>query len=305
MDRDRINRVLRGFGTIAAFSLLVFLISQQGWEEIMDGLLSIPTWRFWVAVGLMFVSRLAVTARWHTLMRAAGVSLRVRDSLRITFSGLFASNFLPTTIGGDVVRLAMAMRQGFDKVISTASLVVDRLVGMVGMATAAPIGLIPLLNTASTATGPPMISSGVLVGLSGRVRGILRQLWEAIQIWLRSPRGLLIAFAWTWVHQICIYFVVWLILDGMGEDISFWLTGGLWSFTYFVTLLPVSINGLGLQELSMTAIYTGIGGVSVPSAATAALLFRTIQMVASFPGAAFLPDILQGRKQSHRSEPGG
>jgi hypothetical protein len=111
---------------------------------------------------------------------------------------------------------------------------------------------------------------------------------------MRSPRGLLLAYAWTWAHQLSLFGVVWLMLGGLGETAPFWLVGGLWSFTYFVTLLPISINGLGLQELSMTAIFSGLGGVSVTAAATAAFLVRTIQMLASLPGALFLPDILSG-----------
>ena len=48
----------------------------------------------------------------------------------------------------------------------------------------------------------------------------------------------------------------------------------------------------------MTAIFTSLGEVSVAGAATAALLVRTIQMLASLPGALFLPDILgDGRLQ--------
>jgi hypothetical protein len=196
---------------------------------------------------------------------------------------------MPTTIGGDVVRLAMALRLGFDKVISTASLVVDRLVGMAGMATAAPLGLVPALG------GDPQenltAAAGMVAGLTGRLGDVRDRLLGTLGLWLRSPGGLLLAYAWTWAHQLSLFGVVWLMLGGLGESIPFWLVGGLWSFTYFVTLLPVSINGLGLQELSMTAIFTGLGGVSVAGAATAALLVRTLQMLASLPGAIFLPDI--------------
>jgi glycosyltransferase 2 family protein len=82
----------------------------------------------------------------------------------------------------------------------------------------------------------------------------------------------------------------------MGERISFWMIMGLWSATYFVTLLPISINGMGVQELAMTFFYSAIGGISQPSGLTLALLMRALQMLASLPGALFIPDILAGRK---------
>ena len=64
--------------------------------------------------------------------------------------------------------------------------------------------------------------------------------------------------------MLCTFTTVWLLLAGMGEHISFWLVMGLWSATYFVTLLPISINGMGVQELAMTYFYVAIGGISTP-----------------------------------------
>lgn len=298
MRTERLNRLLRIAGSIVAFALLLYVLSRQGWEEILASLRGIPPWRLWAALGLMLVSRLAVSARWHTLLHSAGVPVRLQDSLRITFAGLFASNFLPTTIGGDVVRLAMAIRQGYDKVVAAASLVVDRLVGMAGMGTAAPLGLLPVLDRGEASALLALATMSLPARLGARVKRIWSRLWEAFGLWLRSPRGLLLAYFWTWIHQFCIFGVVWLMLGGLHEPIPYWLAGGLWSFTYFVTLLPISINGLGLQELSMTAIFSGLGGVSLAGAATAALLVRTLQMLASLPGAAFLPDILGGSRSA-------
>lgn len=297
MKKLDLNLLLRTLGTLLAFVLLLYLLSQQGWDEIWAGVRQIPAAYFVLSVVLMLGSRTAVALRWHALLRSGGVEAALWQSWKITFAGLFASNFLPTTIGGDVVRLAMALRAGFDKVISAASLVVDRLVGMAGMGSAAPMGLPPIL--AATASSETFGAGGLAVlpwtqPWVDRGKRAAGKLWQAAGLWIRSPRGLLLAFAFTWVHQLFIFAINWLMFRGLGEPISFWLAGGLWSFTYFVTLLPVSINGLGVQELSMTFIYSQFGGVSTHSAATVALLVRTLQALASVPGAAFLPEILSG-----------
>lgn len=307
MNKTKLNTLLRTLGTLVAFGLVIYLLSQQGWDKIWAGVQQIPVSYFVLSFVLMLMSRSAVAMRWHTLLRSGGVHVTWWQSWKITFAGLFASNFLPTTIGGDVVRLTMALRAGFDKVISAASLVVDRLVGMAGMGSAAPLGLMSVLQTPPPADGTPSGMSPFTPVLSGmgalpwarplieRGRRAVGKLWQATGLWIRSPRGLLFAFAYTWVHQLCIFAINWLLFRGLGEDISFWLAGGLWSFTYFVTLIPISINGWGLQELSMTFIYSQFGGVSAQGAATVALLVRTIQTLASVPGAAFLPEILSGR----------
>ena len=272
------------------------MLSQQGWAAVAYALGQIAWWRFILAIILVFISRLAVVMRWHVLMHSAGTAITLRQSTRLTFAMLFASNFLPTTIGGDVVRLAGAIRLGFDQAISVASLVVDRLVGMTGMAMALLFGLPGYFHYL---TNSPVIESTIIPWLSpftNKVKRFLQELTQALKVWLRKPRSLLIALAFTWVHMLCTFSTVWILLVGMGEDISFWSVMGLWSATYFVTLLPISINGLGVQELAMTYFYVAIGGISPSSGLTLALLMRLLQMIASLPGVLFIPDIIAGRK---------
>jgi uncharacterized membrane protein YbhN (UPF0104 family) len=294
--------ILRWFGTLLAVALLIYLLIDQGWAEIGSAIRQIDGWRFALALILVGISRLAVAGRWQVLIQSAGTGLTSRQSIQITFAGLFAANFLPTTVGGDIVRLAWVIRLGYDRAVSLASLVADRLVGMAGMAMALPFGLPGYVhyfqgeNQAAAASG--LLAVPWLGKLLEKLAGFTRRTLQTMQIWLRQPRALLAALAFTWVHMLCTFAMVWLLLTGMGEEISFWLVMGLWSATYFVTLLPVSVNGMGVQELAMSFFYSTIGGISTPNGLTLALLMRIIQMLASLPGALFLPQILAGKRQS-------
>ena len=134
-------------------------------------------------------------------------------------------------------------------------------------------------------------------------RRMLRSLFDALGIWLHQPRSLLEALGLTWIHMLCTFAQVWLFLGGMDEQVSFWLIGGLWAATYFVTLLPVSINGMGVQELSMAFFYTTFAGIAPSSGLTLALLMRLLQMLASLPGALTIPGLLEGRKPPQADQP--
>lgn len=287
---------LRWLGTVLAIGLLIYLLSKQGWAEIAAAAAQIAWWRFVLSLFLVAISRLAVVGRWHILMRSAETGITLRQSMRLTFAMLFSSNFLPTTIGGDVIRLAGAIRLGFDQAVSVASLVVDRLVGMTGMAMALPFGLPGYMAYLSGVKAENSLAIPWLNPFGHKIRRFFKQLKQALAIWLRKPRSLTGALGFTWVHMLCTFATVWLLLGGMGEHLPFWLVMGLWSATYFVTLLPISINGMGVQELAMTYFYVAIGGISAASGLTLALLMRLLQMVASLPGALFLPDIIAGRK---------
>jgi uncharacterized membrane protein YbhN (UPF0104 family) len=132
-----------------------------------------------------------------------------------------------------------------------------------------------------------------------RLIGFSQRMLQSLKLWIHHPVSLAQALGFTWVHMLCLFASIWLLLDGMGEPVSFLLIAGMWSAVYFITLLPVSINAYGLQELSLAFIFTRVGGVSAPSALSLAILIRTLFMLASLPGAAFVPGIMAARSTGH------
>ena len=301
-SKKNLPNILRWVGTLLALGLLIYLLSQQGWKEIVYAFRQVPVWRFLIALTLTFISRFAVTGRWHVLLRSAAIRIPFRQTLEITFAGLFASNFLPTTIGGDVVRLGGVIRFGYDRAISLASLIVDRLVGMAGMAMAALtlIFSLPALFHAlkfSVSTGIVAMQAGGWSTTKDRLKNAFSRILEALRVWLSNPRALFGALAFTWIHMLCVFFSIWILLPGLGESMPFWQIAGLWALTYFVTLLPISVNGLGVQELSITFLFSTFGGITTANALTISIFMRILPMFASLPGAIFIPGMLAGDKK--------
>jgi uncharacterized membrane protein YbhN (UPF0104 family) len=315
--RSRTNRtqLLRIAGTILALGLVIYLFAKQGWGDIEAAFRSISIWRLVLAMILMIISRFAVTGRWHVLLRSSGLNITFGESARITFAGLFSNNFLPTTIGGDVIRLAGAVQFKYDAAICGASLIVDRLVGMAGMAMAVPFGLPSLLGSqairgAGLSVSSTIQSGATVLSLNRFWRKIFeagsriaRKIIIALTLWVKKPRSLLVALSLSWIHMLCFFAILFLLLDGMQEKVPFWLVAGLYSYVYFVTLLPISINGYGVQELILAFIFSRFAGVSWANGLITALLFRTLQMIASLPGAAFVPGIMAGIRAHPIPEP--
>jgi hypothetical protein len=272
----------------------------QGWKEILIAIRQIPFTSILLALALMILSRLAVTARWHVLLRSGGINIPFLQTLRITFAGLFASNFLPTTIGGDVIRLAGAIRLGYDPAVSTASLIADRLVGMDGMAVTALLGLPIIVKNSSTLFQVGTIALTTKAAgkqwnsIWRKTKDLLRKVLATLGLWLKQPKSLLNAAIYTFLHMACFFGIIYLLYAGLEQTVPLWVIAGLYSIVYFVTLIPISINGYGLQELSMTFIFTKLAGVSIANALVVALIFRTLTMLTSLPGAVFIPRILAG-----------
>jgi len=286
LSRNR-QRVVQWVGTILAIVLLALLVRQDGWKAVVAAMQQIPIADLlWVAF-LFLISRLAVVARWHVLLRAGGVPIPFKDSAMLTFTGLFASNFLPTTIGGDVLRMAGAMKMGYDRAVCLASIVGDRLVGMFGMFMVAPLGL--YYAWGALPANPLGIS---FMGFIRKPLDFIKRTFLTFSIWFKKPGSLLLSLGFSWIHMICLFWSIKILLAALGYPVSFWMVAGLWSLTYFITQVPVSINGYGLQELSFTFLFSRVAGVPPAISLTVSILIRAYLVLASLRGAFWLPSAL-------------
>ncbi|MBI2333281.1 MAG: flippase-like domain-containing protein [Chloroflexi bacterium] len=295
--RENRQTLIRGLGSVLALVLLLILIQEEGDGELFSALRRVSLSYFLIAFVALLISRMFAAARWYVLLRSAGVEISLLRAIMLMFTGNFSSNFLPTTIGGDVVRLGGAMQMGYDRAICLASLVVDRLIGMAGMALVLPLGLIPLFSLDSG-----LAQSFTLAGLFQKVVDFAKRTFAAFSIWLKKPLGLSGALFATLGNQLFIYLMIYLLLQGIDHHVSYWLVAGMYTLTYFVTLIPISINGLGVQELSMTFLLVQLGGLTSSESATIALLTRVLFILTSLPGAFFLPSILTAMNEKRAVE---
>jgi uncharacterized membrane protein YbhN (UPF0104 family) len=304
LDTNQSRKIpwLRWAGTLLALGLLVYLIFNEGLDALLQSLKQISWGSLLLVLALTLISRLATVGRWHTLLRSADVKISLLQSTRLVFAGLFAANFLPTTIGGDLIRFVGTLRLKLDGATCAASLVMDRLVGMAGMATILPAGLLRFFNMPfpqNTTSHPLMMVA--LPNWAEWVKGKLLKLWQsikhALRLWISHPKDLFKAYLFTWVHMLATFFSIWYLFGQMGGHISFWLIAGLWSMTYFITLLPVSINGLGVQEVALTFFFVNYAGISSQNMLVIALLMRILPVMASLPGAFFVGSLLQPEKK--------
>jgi uncharacterized membrane protein YbhN (UPF0104 family) len=286
--------VLRGAGTLLAIVLLGALLYQSGWEDVSAALKRISLANLALAAGCILLSRLFIIARWYVLLRSGGVAIPFKDTASLVFTGLFANNFLPTTIGGDVVRLAGAMQMGYDRAICLASIAADRVVNMVGMSLASPLGFWQLAQTG-------IIHSLALAGLFQKSWSFLRRTLESFSLWLKKPSALFLALGFALLHMFFSFSANYILIHGLGETLPLWKVLGLFSLAYFVSLIPISINGYGLQELTVTFLLSQIGGVSIAVSATVAVLHRLLMVLASVPGAFTLPGIMAKMDRSQNT----
>jgi len=299
--KHRLDLYIRWGGTLLSLGVMIYLLSRVGWQDAWQTIRQLTAWRIVVVLVLVFISRFATFERWYTLLKDQTPTLSKTDSLKLTFAGLFASNVLPTTIGGDVLRLAGAIRLGLSTSLAAASLVVDRLVGMTGMALMLPFSL-PALTAYMQSRSALEPAGSMALPIFARLKSGFRKILDDLRFWSKHPLILLKALGFTFIHQAAIYLIILILIEGMGETLGFWQIAGIWSLTYFISLLPVSINGLGLQEVTITNLYTILGGLSTTTSIALALILRLVWLIGSLPGALFIGEVLAGKTPAEMEE---
>ncbi len=83
-----------------------------------------------VAAVLFLISLVVLSLRWQILVRGYGIKIPTSSLFKYYLIGLFFNNFLPTGIGGDVLRIYNLVKDTGDRTISFASVITERLLGI-------------------------------------------------------------------------------------------------------------------------------------------------------------------------------
>lgn len=289
--------------TFAAAGLFIYVVSLQDWYAITVNIKELGWKNLIIAVLVLACSRIAVAVRWFALLNISKKKIPFFKALKITFAGLFSSNFLPTTIGGDVIRLLGAVNTGLDTAFVTASLIMDRIIGLFGMFFFLPFGLCDFVAYLRSNVQPAGFSQ-TTHNFASMFITTIRLFWDKalkfikkvfvdFQLWIKHPSSLLFSLFASLVHMFFLFFMMMILIVGMGEKIDFLKIGVIYSLSYFITLFPISISGIGIQELSISFFFSALGGITNETSTALALMMRIVFMVASLPGIFFISDIIK------------
>ncbi len=312
---------LRLAGTLVSTALFVWLISRQKWDVVLEKASGIAFWAILLAFGCYLASYAFNTLRWCFLLWAQDVKITFWQALRISWAGIFASNFLPSTIGGDGFRMLAVHPYTGRKTISVGAVALDRIINMAAMVCLLPAPLIIFGDTLmslrgallapkqSAVTGVEIASSPekrLLAHCPESLTGMtlplgLQKLFEkyfpkvvsAFHLWASKPQAFLYAFLAAWPSNLFPMTATYILAQQLGMDVSFWQVIGVQTVSYFLSVLPISVNGYGLREVVFTTLYAALGA-SLEQASTLALVTRVLTVLGTVPGAIWLSSAVAG-----------
>ncbi|MDW8342963.1 MAG: lysylphosphatidylglycerol synthase transmembrane domain-containing protein [Verrucomicrobiae bacterium] len=274
-----------------------------------------PVW-FAAAVACMGLVSLLCIIRWRWILAIQGIRLSLPRAGSIHFIGLFFNAFMLGSTGGDVVKAVYAaMETRHKKAEAVATVLVDRLVGLLSLFVVALImmGLFyhrvfddPRLRTFALVTLAVVVGTVVFTfalfwkGLADKLppmrAGLLRlpfyatlkRMVDAYRVYAMHPRLLwqttLISFGVHFFSMLAICFV------GRGlviESANGWIDYFLYlPIINAVTAIPISISGFGVRELMYAQMF-GTVGVSASAAVALSLLGYFASLFWSVVGSVF------------------
>lgn len=270
------------------------------------------TWQSLDAAGLGLAVLLAAPAflmlawRWRVLLRAVGVTAPAAEIVRLTFLGNFFGNFGPGGLGGDVVRGLGIARLTERKAEAVATLLVDRVTGLLGlllMAVAAVAlryeqlgGLARTLGwllAAALAGGALYFAPWLrrllrLEALLSRLPPSLRRLEQALYGLRERLPAVAAATGITMLLQLCMIGAIRIAGEALGiREATLWHYLAIVPIAYLFNALPVSPGGFGLLEAAFQQLLLEAGLASASQGFMLGLTVRLLLLFWSLPGLVF------------------
>jgi len=233
------------------------------------------SWRveyFVVAVLLGLLRNVTFAYRWRATLSAGGVKVPLLKLIRLYLVAGFFNLVLPTALGGDVVRGYGLVSRLDDKLSAATSVLVERIIGLLTLTCVALTSLLLGGDVMGLSSGPLLwILAGTLIGIVvivlaldapmvgravGRIRSVgpwevgppFQRVYVALRQFVEQRRRLWPCFLLSIISQVLAILAIWALASAISLDVAplyfFIVVPMIW----VVTMIPVSVNGLGLRE---------------------------------------------------------
>jgi hypothetical protein len=304
--------------TAAAVAYLVWKIDLGA---TLDVLAEADLAWFVAAALIMAVTVPVLAERWRRLLDAHGISERVPWLTRAYFVAYTAGQFLPTSLGGDAVRVVDTARRHPGRTADiTGTVVLERGLGGAATVLLGAVGFLLSIGRYDVSaylwlegvfvfgtivagflffarSARPLLRRTLPVLERLRLARPLQAFYEGVHHYRGRPRVLLGVFGITLAVQAVRILSIWACARAVGIDLdarAYYVMGPL---LFLVMLVPFTLNGIAVREAFFVS-FLGSLGVPADQAFAAGFLFFLVTLLLALPGGVVL--VREGTKRSAR-----
>ena len=304
------TKYIRPLGSIA---ILGWLAWHADWLQISQAFARVRLELWFAALGLYVVTQVVSALRWQVFARALGFQCSLVHYTRLYFVGMFFNLFLPTSVGGDVARAWYLNAGSGRKLASAVSVFVDRASGLLLLLALALVGSVFSASSLPAWVILSVWGTGVCA-VSGLVAFVLlsrslirfdrvRRLVEAMEYFVHRPRLLAETSVLSLFVQAANVVILWLLGIAIAAPVPagyYWIVVPMISL---LTLLPISLNGMGVREGGMVLFLAPVGIGSGTAISLAFLWFSVFTAASVAGGVIYLFSSLPRLKERADDEP--
>ena len=306
------NRYARRIGTIVLTAASVaYLVWKINLSTTLDVLADTSLAWFALSAVIMFVTVPVLAARWGWLLEAHGILERLRWLTRAYFVAYTAGQVLPTSLGGDAVRVVETSRRHPGRTaVVTGTILLERGLGGAATVLLGAVGFV--LSIGHYDVSAYLWIEGVFVfgtlvlgflffarsarPLLRRVKpqlerfrlaGPLESFYEGVHHYRGRPRLLGEVFTVTLVVQTVRILSIWAAAKAVGIDLDVRVYYVMGPLLFLVMLVPFTLNGIAVREAFFVS-FLGSLGVGANQAFAAGLLYFLVTLLLVVPGGIIL-----------------
>jgi len=316
---DDMRRILLSTIKIAISAALLYLaLRKVNLSELASRINIASLGWIGMAIAVTFLQIFVGVLRWREIGAECGAPLATTQAMRFNLIGTFFNQTLPSSIGGDAVRLWLVARGGAGWRAATYSIFVDRAIGLIALA----IIIVASLPWSYSLISDPHGRSALLFvdfaalagGVGFLVLGRLRWPWLkrwwgthhlhacsviANRVIFSRERGPTIAVLSVLVHVLAVV-IAWCVVQSIAAPVLFGQIFQLVPPVMLITMLPISIAGWGVREATMGLAF-GYAGLMTNEGVNVSLLYGAVSfIVGAFGGLVW---ILSAEKAAQGSAP--
>ena len=274
-----------------SLGLLVYIIGKIPFADLKAVLLHANRASLLLAFLLVNLCMVVSAVKWRPLLTVLQVDIPLRRLLAVYYIGLFANNFLPSSIGGDALRIYHAAKDTGKTAEAAASVVGERLLASLALVFTAAAAMLFLSGQdaaliyryVGVLAAVCAVLAAVVFYYPFRETGRIGRFLCRISEYKKHPGTLALVLLLSFGFQICMVLANVYIFGALGVQLPVYLHFVYVPVIMAVSMLPVSINGLGVRE-GMYVLFYGSAGVDGATALLCSLLFFTQITVSSLAG---------------------
>jgi len=259
-----------------------------------------------VAITVTFLQIFVGVLRWREISAECGAPLGLGQAMRFNLIGTFFNQTLPSSIGGDAVRLWLVARGGAGWRAATYSIFVDRAIGLIALAVIIVASLPWSYKLISDPYGRSALLLVDLAALAGGAGFLLLGVlpWPWLKHWwgthhlhacavianrviFNKRTGPRLAVFSLLVHVLAVV-IAWCVVQSIAAPVAFGQIFQLIPPVMLITMLPISIAGWGVREATMGLAF-GYAGLATIEGVNISLLYGAVSfIVGAFGGLVWI-----------------